>query len=366
MPLTSLPSPLLFRPDYEVPAADEAETIEALSDTLRHVSETTFKDGGHALRSVHAKSHGLLTGELQVLDSLPTAYAQGIFGRAARYPVVMRFSTNPGDVLDDSITVPRGLALKVIGVEGERLPGSGGQVTQDFVMANAPAFAAPTPKKFLGTLSLLAKTTDTPQVLKKALSTVLRGAERVVEAVGGKSTTLISLGGHPSTNILGETFYTQVPLLFGSYFGKLSVAPVSPELTALTGAAVSTSGKPDALREAVNETILASGGTWEVRVQLCTDLDQMPVEDASVAWPEELSPYVTVARIVVPAQTGWSEARARQVDDGLAFSPWHGIAAHRPLGGIMRARRQTYEMSSGFREAHGCPLHEPRTAESLG
>lgn len=362
---TSLPSPLAFRPEYEAPAADEAQTIEALSDALRHVSETTFRDGGHALRSVHAKSHGLLSGELQVRGDLPAAYAQGIFARAASYPVVMRFSTNPGDVLDDSVTVPRGLALKVVGVEGERLPGAEGQVTQDFVMADAPAFAAATPKKFLGTLRLLAKTTDTPQVLKKALSTVLRGAERAVEAVGGKSTTLVNLGGHASTNILGETFYTQVPLLFGSYFGKLSVAPASPELTALTGAPVSTSGRPDALRGAVNETIPASGGTWEVRVQLCTDLERMPVEDASVAWPEELSPYVTVARIVVPAQTGWSEARARAVDDGLSFSPWHGIAAHRPLGGIMRARRSTYEMSAGFREAHGCPLHEPRMAESL-
>src|SRR5258708_6928935 len=36
----------------------------------------------------------------------------------------MRFSTIPGDILDDSVSTPRGLAIKVIGVEGERLEGS--------------------------------------------------------------------------------------------------------------------------------------------------------------------------------------------------------------------------------------------------
>ncbi len=34
-------------------------------------------------------------------------------------------------------------------------------------------------------------------------------------------------------------------------------------------------------------------------MQLCTDLDAMPVEDASVVWPEDKSPHVAVARITV-------------------------------------------------------------------
>lgn len=39
-----------------------------------------------------------------------------------------------------------------------------------------------------------------------------------------------------------------------------------------------------------------AGGTWELRVQLCVDIEKMPREDASVEWPQDLSPYVTVAR----------------------------------------------------------------------
>ena len=63
--------------------------------------------------------------------------------------MVLRFSTIPGDILDDDISVPRGLAIKIIGVEGEHLPGAEDAVTQDFLMLNAPTFAASTPKVFL-------------------------------------------------------------------------------------------------------------------------------------------------------------------------------------------------------------------------
>ncbi|MFC7607805.1 catalase family protein [Teichococcus aestuarii] len=76
-------------------------------------------------------------------------------------------------------------------------------------MANAPAFLAPDPKAFAGSLKLLARTTDTPQGLKKMVSTVLRGAEAVVETFGGESAMLKSMGGHPSTHILGETFWSR-------------------------------------------------------------------------------------------------------------------------------------------------------------
>ena len=358
-------SPLRYDPSFEQPEPDEADTTAELVATMRHIADITWKDEHHGLRTVHAKSHGLLSGELHV-PVLPEELAQGAFARPGTFGAVMRFSTNPGDILDDAVSAPRGLALKLIGVAGERLPGSENEVTQDFVMANAPAFSAATPKKFLGSLKLLAKTTDTPQVFKKALSAVLRGVEAGLEAVGTKSVTAISLGGQPLVHILGETFYSQVPVMYGPYIAKVSVAPESAELTALTGQHVALHGRANALREEVAEFFRERGGTWLIRVQLCTDRDTMPVEDASVPWPEEESPYRIVGRLVVPPQTSWSDARSRAVDDGHAFSPWHGLADHRPLGGIMRARKPAYEMSSELRgERNGCPMHEPRTAPTL-
>lgn len=354
-------SPIRYTSAVETPEKDEADTIQQLTETLRGISEITFRDGGHALRSVHAKSHGLLRAELDVVNGLPPALAQGLFAKAGRYPVVMRFSTVPGDILDDSVSVPRGLAIKVIGVPGDRLPGSEGASTQDFVLVDGPVFAAPTAKKFLGNLKLLAKTTDKAEGLKKVLSATLRGLETIVEAVGGESGLIKTLGGHPEDHILGETFYSQAPLRYGDYMVKVSVAPVSPELTALAKAALNVNGKPNGLRDAVREFFAGQGGTWELRVQLCTDLETMPIEDASKLWPEDESPYVAVGRITAHRQDSWSDANVRDIDDGMSFSPWHGIMAHQPLGSVMRARRATYRMSAGFRgERNGCPMHEPR------
>ena len=358
--------PIRYSPALERPSPDEAATAADLARTMGEIRETTFRDYGHAVRPVHAKSHGLLAGELRVPDGLPSELAQGLFARPGTYPVVLRISTNPGDVLDDDVSSPRGLAVKVIGVEGERLPGSEGDRTQDFVMVNAPAFAAPDPKAFAGNLHALAATTDTGQAWKKAFSAMLRGAEAAVEAVGGKSATLTTLGGHPLTHPLGETFYTTTPFRHGDHVAKYAAAPVSPELLALRGAQVDLSGKPNGLREAVIAFFREHGGAWELRAQLLTNPETMPVEDASVEWPEGESPYVAVARITVPPQPAWSEARAAIGDDGLSFSPWHGLAAHRPLGAVNRSRKRAYAEAAAFRgERNRCPIHEPRAAVAL-
>ncbi|SFF66593.1 catalase family protein [Methylobacterium sp. yr596] len=355
-------SPIRFDPSLEVVQPDEEEVQAEMIRVFRKIQETTLEDYGHAVRGVHAKSHGLLTGRLTVLPGLPPALAQGLFATPGSYDVVMRLSTNPGDILDDSVSTPRGLAVKVIGVSGERLPEAEGE-TQDFVLANAPAFTAPDAKAFLKSLKRLAATTDTPQVFKKVFSAALRGLEGALEAVGGKSATLISLGGHPETHILGETFYSQAALRWGDHVAKVAVAPVAPALTALTGASLNVNGKPNGLREAVSEFFRAHEGVWELRAQLLTDRETMPVEDASKPWPEEASPYVPVARITIAPQESWSDEKVRRLDDGLAFSPWHGLAAHRPLGSVMRARRAVYPSSAGFRAEHnGCPIHAPTRA----
>ena len=195
-----------------------------------------------------------------MLHDLPEVLRQGVFAEPRAYPVVMRLSTNPGDILDDSISVPCGLALKIVGVSGERLPGSEDGDTQDFLMASGPAFSAPNASKFLGSPKLLAKTTDTPQILNKALSAALCGAESVVEAAGGESAAIKTLGGYPNTQILSETFYSQVPLLYGPYMAKVSVAPVSPELVALAGERIETRGKPSSLRDSVNDFFSSRNG----------------------------------------------------------------------------------------------------------
>ncbi len=352
-------TPVYFTDAVETPIADEDQVHRDLIDTMRSIAETTSKDYGHAVRSVHAKAHGILAGELEVAAGLSPELAQGLFAAPGRHKVVMRFSTNPGDILDDSVSSPRGLALKILNVPGERLTDSQGETSQNLVLINSPAFSAPDAKKFLGSLKQLAATTDKAEWAKKLLSATLRGVETALEAVGGKSALLSNMGGTPITHPLGDTYYSAVAFRYGDYIAKFAVAPVSPNLAQLTGDRVNTSDRPDALREVIGETIIEQGGTWELRVQLSTDLDTMPVEDATVEWDEKISPYRTVARITVAPQMSMGTDLASEIDEQTFFSPWHGLAAHRPLGSVNRARRQAYEMSADFRaKFNGCPMHD--------
>lgn len=358
--------PIRYDPAVEVIAEDEAETIATLKDSFREILETTSRDYGHAVRAVHAKAHGLARGTLTVADGLPPHLAQGLFATPGAHEAVLRISTNAGDILDDSISLPRGVALKVLDVVGDRLPGSEGDTTQDFIMVNGPVFAAPDAKAFSKNLKLLAKTTDRVEGLKKAISATFRVVESALEAVGGESATLKTLGGAKPVHPLGETYYSQTPLRYGDHIAKVALCPVSPGLTRLTGEIVDASGRPDALREVVRDELIEQGGTWELRVQLNTDLDAMPIEDATVPWDAKVSPFVTVARFEVPPQISWTHGESDQTDDALAFSVWHGTTAHQPLGGINRARKETYELSAGFRGTfNGCPMHEPARLTEL-
>jgi hypothetical protein len=358
--------PIAYSSAIETVEADEAKTIQDLVQTLLKISEITYKDGHHALRSVHAKSHALLKGTLVVMSNLPEELAQGMFASPGAHPAMLRFSSTPGDMLADSVSTPRGLALKVIGVPGARLPGSEHDTTQDFIMINGPAFAAPNAKKFLGKLKLLAGTTDKVPHLKSVLSATLRGAEKLLESAGGQSGTLKGMGGEPATHPLGETYFTQVPMRFGKYVAKLSLAPATTYMMSLKGAPVDISKSPNALRETLLEFFAADEAVWELRAQLCRDLDKQPVEDASVVWSEEVSSHLAIARLTVPKQRSWSELRAAVMDDGTAFSPWHGIQDHQPLGSVMRARKAAYEASAKFRAEHNaCPMSEPSSTFTL-
>ncbi len=358
--------PVRFTPDIETRLPDEDVQDRTLTEQMLGMSETVWRDTGHVRRSVHAKAHGLLRGELAVLPMLPPAYAQGMFAREARHPVLLRLSTTPGDMLDDTVSTPRGMALKVVGVQGERLPGSEADVTQNFVLGNAPAFNARDAKAFVSNIAKLSATVDRLQPAKKAISALSRAAEHALEAVGGKSTVLTTYAGQAMTHILGDSFYSQAALRHGDYVAKLCVSPISPGLLALHEAPVELRGRPDGLREEVRRFFATEAAIWEVRVQLCVDLEAMPVEDASVQWPEPRSPYVAVARITVPAQDSWSAAKVAAIDEAMTFSPWRGLLAHQPLGSVMRARRRAYESSARFRgERTGAPMTEPRDAEAL-
>ncbi|MDR3494425.1 MAG: hypothetical protein P4L82_07465 [Ancalomicrobiaceae bacterium] len=212
---------------------------------------------------------------------------------------------------------------------------------QDFLFTNGPAFSAATASQFLSSLKLVAKTTDKVEWAKLALSSLARGAESVLETVGSQSPTLMVLGGYRPTNPAGDRYFSQTPFRFGDYVAKFSLVPSSANLLAMHDVKLDLSGGPDGIRTAMNDAFAEAGGSWELKAQLLMDVETMPVEDSSVPWPENQSPYITIARIDVLPQPAWNDGRSAAVDDEMAFSPWNGLAAHQPLGSINRVRQSS-------------------------
>ncbi|MBB3693143.1 catalase family protein [Sphingomonas sp. BK580] len=352
-------APIRYHPDLEQVKPDEAETVVQLNATFDRILETTHEDYGHAVRAVHAKAHGVLEGVLTIDADLPPELAQGLFATPGEHRVMMRLSTNPGDILDDAISLPRGLAIKVFDVDGERLPGAEGR-TQDFVMVNGKVFQAKDADKFLGSLKLLAPTTDAIEGGKKALSAVLRGVRSAIGSVGLESPAINSLGGAPNVDPVGETYYSVTPFRYGDHVAKFSLRPIAPGLRARKGDIIDTDGERDAIRRTVQEDLRDTEGEWEFRVQLARDVSHQPIEDPTVEWDEEEAPFHRVGVIRTEAQDSWDPARVERVDEQMRFSVWTGLAAHQPLGNINRARRDTYRHSADFRaRANACPIHEP-------
>ena len=355
-----------FHPGVETVTADEPVIARELSDTMLSICQKTYADSGHAIRSVHAKAHGLLDAEVAVREDLAPELAQGIFEPGRQYKAIIRLSSTPGDLLHDSVSTPRGLSVKILNVDGERLAhGLPGSTSQDFLTVNGKQFQSPSGKSFLRNLKGLALTTDRLEGAKKVLSAVFRTVEAGLEAVGTESTTLKTLGGHPKTHPLGESYYAQLPFRHGDYIARIAILPASDNLLALKDKPLEDDDDANAIRENVVRFFDTETAVWHIAVQLCTDLERMPIEDPTAIWDEEESPFVPVATLTAKPQAAYTEEKRLKIDDGMSFRPWNGVTAHQPLGSIMRLRTRAYDRSTAFRSERnqtpvtepGCPMH---------
>lgn len=113
----------------------EHDIARIVSDNLR----TAFSHSGVSRRAQHAKNHGCCAATLEVLDNLPSDFGTGIFRARAKYKCWIRFSN--GSTFDDRKPDAHGMAIKVIGVVGDRLDNVfSSQSEQDFLLVDSPTF----------------------------------------------------------------------------------------------------------------------------------------------------------------------------------------------------------------------------------
>nr|WP_198428162.1 catalase family protein [Nocardia bovistercoris] len=357
-----------YREDVEHPRADEEKDIDRIIAVLRDNNERAYRKYKHGVRDAHAKSHGILRGELTVRDGLPPELAQGMFATPATYPVIARLSSTSGVIRSDQLRGVRGLGIKVLGVKGQRVLPDDTASTQDFIMVTHREFL------FADAHAYLTQGMPTAWVLARLPDPVLQGGSallseldhRVLRPLGMAVPPNLGVFIRPNTHILGETFYSSAPLRYGDYVAKLSYVPVSPEAAALQGIPVRADAGINAHQDLIVDFFANHAAEYELRVQLCTDAEKMPIEDATVAWPEQDSPHRTVATIRFDVQDPYTPERRAYGDDVLSFNSWRGIAAHRPLGSINRLKKRVYEASSNFRhDVNNAPRIEPSDPAEL-
>src|SRR5690625_3526100 len=113
--------PVKFTPDIESPVDHEEELTHQILDRAAAAPQACAGKHRHAQRDAHAKSLAILQATLTVHDNLPAELAQGIFRQPESYEAVVRLSSAPGDIHTDRTPAPRGCAIKVLGVTGDRL-----------------------------------------------------------------------------------------------------------------------------------------------------------------------------------------------------------------------------------------------------
>jgi hypothetical protein len=162
-------------------------------------------------------------------------------------------------------------------------------------------------------------------------------------------------------NPLEVQYYSNVPFLLGEDQAvQYSLKPRSRARTPIPARPAE-----NYLRDAMVKTLEVGPWVLDFMVQVQTDSHLMPIEDATVKWPEQLSPYVPVARLQLPAQRFDSDEQLAFAD-ALRYNPWHSVPEHKPLGNSNRARRQMYWELAKLRQAMNQVAHvEPTGAEQF-
>lgn len=320
-----------------------AQNLALLDESVRPV-----------LRGQHPKHHGCVRADFVVADLRDARFRHGLFASPARYPALIRFSN--GASMDDRKGDAHGMAFKLFNVPGDKLLGPGD--THDFVLIDHPVFFA---RDVAGYVELFDALLKAKRSLLPKLAFFL---PRMIAEMG--HVYLTHLRNHPAElaimramiskqpeSPLALRYWSTTPYRLGPHAVHWSV---QPDATLLRK--VDPQDSPDKLRLALADHLADGEAAFDFMAQLQADPVAMPIEDPTVEWPESHSPWVKLATLHLPRQKPDTQA-LMDFCEHLSFNPWRCIEAHRPLGGVNRARKAIYEGITARRHR----LNETPTAE---
>jgi hypothetical protein len=341
--------------EYKEPNEDQ------IFDQMVKLTGDEMKRKGANLREQHGKTTGCVTAEFRIAENIPSHLRYGVFEQSGRvFKAIVRFSNrrNPNEG-KDSKGQARGLAIKLLDVDGKRALDYDTERTQDFLMVDLPAFLFPTPKVYLrGSkwLNWVARKISSHNDLVNGLTVLISAGWNAFRIVLRVSKKVIA-------SPLHITYWSCTPYRLGpetsghavKYTAVPSKAPGTPE--------PSRPENPgeNYLTDELKKELAVQDAVFDFKVIWQTDPVTMPVENVQVQWAETESNTFTVATLRIPRHLVDPFGKACE---SMSFTPWHALEAHRPIGGMNRLRKRVYEESLRIRTNPPTGQHA-RAAESV-
>lgn len=313
-------------------ANDPAEGIKILFVDDFQIARQINKGEVPATRPVFRRTHGVAHGKFVIRPDLPPELRVGVFGQKSEYPVWVRFSSDIQPGTPDYRSGPAGIGIKLFGVQGLKvMEPDQDATTQDFILQNFPVFF------------------------------VDNATEMCEFSRGGnpnpKTDQILEEMNHPVDSVLETPYWGVLPTHFGA--GRFCKYKIEPEVVPPGTGQAPDYDDPFYLRADLHSRMNDGEARLRFMVQLRTDDDRMPLDQATVEWSEELSPPVHVATLVLPRQDLDTRGQA-EYGENLAINTWHTLPEHQPVGSLAEARKVTYRASARVRrDVNGVPLGEP-------
>ncbi|WP_139832614.1 catalase family protein [Pseudomonas sp. B26(2017)] len=326
----------------QIPDGEAAMTQDVIQTAVRIVDQ--HRESTRYLRDAHAKAHGCVKADVQVLPDLAQELRQGVFSEPGKlWKATMRLSNGNAYPQFDSIRDARGMAIKLLDVPGKSLLADRQELReQDFVMFSHPNFFVSNVAEYRQNVAA--------QADGKRVMAFFPGWDPRSWQIRHLFIALATLSPPPESPTR-TTYFSVSPYKFGEANAKFRVMP-DPERCPAYTLPKQNQDLPNFLRSALNQQLSTDRmpACFVLQIQRQDANKFMPIEDTSIEWREQDSPFQTVARITLPPQDFDTPALNLQCDN-LSFNPWFGIEAHRPIGGINRLRKAVYEAVSDYRHS---------------